>query len=88
MQAVGQHVGVPEALMARRDPFSELMQGSARGMPFPMAAAGAGSAGPVLGNGRLDSEDLQLPDGINVEEARWFSQSLPPLLKKAWHVHF
>ena len=70
MQAVGQHVGVPEASMARRDPFSELMQGSARGMPFPMAAAGAGSAGPVLGNGRLDSEDLQLPDGINVEEAR------------------
>ncbi len=70
MQAVGQHVGVPEGSMARRDPFAELMQGSAGPMPFPMSAMAAAAAGPVLGNGRLASEDLQLPDGINIEEAR------------------
>ena len=70
LQAVGQHVGVPEGPMARRDPFAELMQGSAVAMPFPMPAMAAAAAGPALGNGRLASEDLQLPDGINVEEAR------------------
>ena len=53
------------------DPLAELTQGSSRAMPFSMAAAGAAAARePVLGNGRLPSEDLQLPDGINVEEAR------------------
>ncbi len=70
LQAVGQHVGVPETSTAHRDPFAELMQGSAGTMPFPMPAAAAVGAGPLLGNGRLASEDLQLPDGINVEEAR------------------
>ena len=67
---MGQHVGVPEASMARRDPFAELMEGSAGSMPFPVPPAAAAAAGPVLGNGRVASEDLQLPDGINVEEAR------------------
>ena len=59
------------------DPFEELMGGSARTVAWPhrmsaaaAAAAAAASADPVLGNGRLASEDLQLPDGINVEEAR------------------
>ena len=63
VQALGQRVGVPEASGSRCDPFEELMQGSSRQAPFPMAP-------PVLGNGRLASEDLQLPDFINVEEAR------------------
>lgn len=63
-------MGVPEGSMARRDPFAELMQGSAGAMPFPMPAMAAAAAGSVLGNGRVPSEDLQLPDGINVEEAR------------------
>lgn len=64
-------MGVPEASAGMLDPLAELTQGSSRAMPFSMAAAGAAAARePVLGNGRLPSEDLQLPDGINVEEAR------------------
>lgn len=63
VQALGQRVGVPEASGSRCDPFEDLMQGSSRQAPFPMAP-------PVLGNGRIASEDLQLPDFINVEEAR------------------
>ena len=71
VQALGQRVGVPEASGSRCDPFEELMQGSSTQAPYPMAPlAAAAAARPVLGNGRLASEDLQLPDGINVEEAR------------------
>lgn len=77
LQALGQHVGVPEASVGPLvDPLEELMGGSARTRagPHPMSAAAAeaaaASADPVLENGRLASEDLQLPDGINVEEAR------------------
>ena len=44
------------------------MQGSSRQAFFP-------NAPPVLGNGRIASEDLQLPDFINVEEARSFTLS-------------
>ena len=35
-----------------------------------MSAMAGAMAGPVLGNGRLASEDLELPAGINIEEAR------------------
>ena len=78
LQALGQHVGVPEASVGPLvDPLEELMGGSARtrAWPHPMSAAAAAAAAPasadrVLENGRLASEDLQLPDGINVEEAR------------------
>ena len=89
VQALGQQVGVPEASGSRCDPFEELLQGSSRQAPIPMTPlAAAVAAGPVLGNGRLASEELQLPDGINVEEARFFfSKGYSSTLFSSYFLH-